>query len=123
MKGSISILFLATLLASASASPRKNTMNRKPAFLQRGISREERDMLLGAADEPTSLNCNSPSSDSDDAEARFALQYPNEQEFLRQAESSYLLRGRQRSLESSVVSVSARSVGRSGLQSSELLFV
>jgi hypothetical protein len=98
---------------------------RKPAFLQRGISREERDMLLGAADEPTSLNCSSPSSDDsdDDAEARFALQYPNEQEFLRQAESSYLLLYRQRSLESSVVSVSARSVGLSGLQSSELLFI
>jgi hypothetical protein len=100
-------------------------MNRKPAFLKRGISREERDMLLGPADEPPSaLNCNSPSSESDDAEARFALQYQNEREFLRHMESSYLLRGRQLSSKPSVVSVSAtvKSVGRSGRQSSDLLF-
>jgi hypothetical protein len=103
----VSVSILITLLENGEST------SNNPAFLSRGyycdkIESEVHRPLLRDTFLEDILDCDANSEDSD-SETRFALQHENEKESLRYSESSYLLRDRNKPMDSSVVSASLSS--------------
>lgn len=85
---------LLALIAGTSATSGVKLIEKRPAFLKRivpsRVNHHQTVLQQKSLDEADVLLCNDDSEN--DQETRFALQYENEEEFLRRSEYSYLMR-------------------------------
>jgi hypothetical protein len=91
----VALAMLMAVFATVAEGKQKST----PTFLPRSYGASQ---PFAGRESDAIVDCNAEESE----EARFALQYEHEQLLLRQSESSYLLRDRQKQLDSKVVPAS-----------------
>lgn len=105
-------VFASTFILMTILSIGASTSN-NPAFLPRDTYSTEFDAVVenrpfvrSNSLEAVVLSSDDGVAEESDSEARFALQYENEEVILRRSESSYLVQDREKNLDSSVIAAS-----------------